>query len=252
MCLSCFQYVCQLTYTSQHMGYCKCFWRHFVYCLPCLPRCAHVLRCYELVLVVWSCVSVLRFIHNHVWLLDTNIFASVFQFLFVLAYDATQASGASAVTSPHHVFRPLNLFGMPSLYHTKSLRQAFQHCYSIQAGALGSCVICFRGLFHTEMLCTESTSNYQSFCQCKKNQALLTLKKINFIYGGCMVYAIRHDFKMILFYLRVLFASLFRVCVTAESWRTMFPSFPHRSFWGIFVADSHTNHCPLCRVQHEH
>ena len=101
MCLSCFQYVCQLTYTSQHMGYCKCFWRHFVYCLPCLPRCAHVSRCYELVLALWSCVYVPRFIHDHVWLLDTKIFASVFQFLFVLDYDATQASGALAVTSPH-------------------------------------------------------------------------------------------------------------------------------------------------------
>ena len=39
----------------------------------------------------WSCVYVLNCIHNQILALDTNIFANVFQFLFLLDSDAIQA-----------------------------------------------------------------------------------------------------------------------------------------------------------------
>ena len=96
-------------------------------------------------LPVWSCVYiyVVNCIHNQILALDINIFPSVFQFLFVLACDATQASAcsASAVTSQHQTMSAVHCICSGCHAFITTSPSDLQHYYCIQVATHGSCVI---------------------------------------------------------------------------------------------------------------
>ena len=120
----CFQYVCHLTYIFCSIGVLQlvaatmCVLSAVLTSMLSCFCVLHVCMCWYL--PVWSCVysdNVLNCIHNQILALDTNIFGSVFQFLFLLGSDDIQAFIYTKMLSPE------------STWNNQGFRQCIQLVY---------------------------------------------------------------------------------------------------------------------------